>query len=417
MISLRRYVDKINREASVDDKLVANVETIFQLIRRKASVDAFRATIDEFADLVVMHVSPMEHDRVVMRGAVQAAMERLVSYCLMRDGRHPPRIDESERALVGDLLDTLRLDEGAALDATTVDYGESVLDAVAHSTNLFTASRTSDENGRPPPIATTPPLLGGGGRYNGPHPEQWKVRFENARKKWDYPCKAWRIRQEHRRDRTQSYQDDDLIGERCLELVARVGYAGGDHVYHEHALNNAQSDELFRQCLETDGTKVNRTCDDGLEPLDWRNLEYREKECIDDRFAVPSEMKSNLRDKVNKVLKPCGYKWWGCPDGSDLKALGDTLDNMDRARCPTRKLRNKVNKVLEPHKDTTPHRDGSRVKELGDTLDTTPTVFTLSNVVTIVAVVQAIGRFFRKTHRRQRAKAMLQHTLHSVFGH
>jgi hypothetical protein len=153
-------------------------------------------------------------------------------------------------------------------------------------------------------------------------------------------------------------------------LVDRVGYAG--QFLHQPPLNNAQSDELFRQCLETDGTQVNRTCDDGLEPLDW-NLEYRKKECIDDRFAVPSEMESNLR--------------------------------------------NKVNKVLERHKDATPHPDGSRrLKELGDTLDTTPTVFTLSNIVTLLAVVQAIRHFFRKTHRRQRAKAMLQHTLHSVFG-
>jgi hypothetical protein len=109
-------------------------------------------------------------------------------------------------------------------------------------------------------------------------------------------------------------------------------------------------------------------------------------------------MESNLRDKVNKVLER--------PDGSNLKALGDTLDTMDRARgCSTR------------NKDATSHPDGSRLKELGDTLDTTPTVFTLSNVVTLLAVVQAIRHFFRKTHRRQRAKAMLQHTLHSVFGH
>jgi hypothetical protein len=289
MISLQRYVDNINREASVDDKLVANVETIFQLIRRKASVDAFRATIDEFADLVVMHVSPMEHDRVVMRGAVQAAMERLVSYCLMRDGRHPPRIDESERALVGDLLDTLRLDEGAALDATTVDYGESVLDAVAHSTNLFTSPRTSDENGRPPPIATTPPLLGGGGRhrFNGPHPEKWNYRYEKAHTKWKYSsCDDWRVSQHMRRSKNTHYERDDLIGASCLELVARVRDAG--RFYRGHALNNAQSDELFRQCIETDGTQVNRTCDDGG-PYNWKNLPYRKKECIDDRFAVPSD--------------------------------------------------------------------------------------------------------------------------------
>jgi hypothetical protein len=424
MISLWRYVDKINREASVDDKLAANVETIFQLIRRKASVDAFRATIDEFADLVVMHVSPMEHDPVVMRGAVQAAMERFVSCCLMRDGRNPPRIDESERALVGDLLDTLRLDEGAALDATTVDYGESVLDAVVHSTNLFTASRTSDENGRPPPIATTPPLLGGGGRYNGHHPEQWKVRAQEATAKWRrFDCRAWEHRQklyykvmQGETTMPHHFKNDDFNGDRCVELIARVNDFG--RFNPTHRLNNAQSDELFRQCLVADGTEVDKYC--ANEPTEWGDITYNEGNqgnrgtwCRQDTFKIPAPlMDKHVNAKLEQVHNDTAAQHGNnARIAFSYQELGKALDNTARQNC-------RAQRQGRPWRSTRPEavHSGRTDAEIVQPSSADFPVYSFSNIVTVLAVVQAIRHFFRKTHRRQRAKAMLEHTLHSVFG-